>query len=230
MTMKVVRDSLHSRKCAIRSFAEPVGVGIASSNSIYVSFVKIGPSFSGEWVSYTSCILYFVLASRRHLSIVPKYPNIDPRPKLAEAPSRIVIALNQRCCMCDNFPIREKPQRPMTRSNRAKAVVKHLHEREIMFDQNCSQQSNDIGGVGDLGDFSGFDINGSPAPSYGGGWVSGRDDDILKRKAYTTEEAAESVRVPRVRKEVLGIRSMRILGSSIGNFSRNTSLSCYQAG
>jgi len=182
MTMKVVRDSLHSRKCAIRSFAEPVGVGIASSNSIYISFVKIGRNFSEEWASNTSCILYFFLASRRHRSIDPKYPNIDPRPKLAEAPSRIVIALNQRCCMCDNFPIREKPQRPITRSNRAKAVVKHLHEREIMFDQNCSQLSNDIGG---LGDFSGFNINGSPARSYGGGWwVSGRDDDILKRKAY----------------------------------------------
>ena len=132
--------------------------------------------------------------------------------------------------MCDNFPIREKPQRLITRSNRAKAVVKHLHEREIMFDQNCSQQSKDIGGLGGLGDFSSFDINGSPAPSYGGRWATGRDDDILKRKAYTTEEAAESTRVPRIRKEVLEIRSMRILGSSSRNFSRNTSLGRYQAG
>ena len=85
------------------------------------------------------------------------------------------------------------------RSTRQRAVVEHLHEIEIMFDQNCSRLSNDMGG---LGDFSGFDINGSSAPSYGGGgWESRCDDDILKRKAYTTAEVAEPVRVPGIRKE-----------------------------
>lgn len=117
--------------------------------------------------------------------------------------------------MCNNFPIHEKPQRLITRSNWAKAVVKHLHKREIMFDQNCSQQSNDIGGVSRVAGFSGFDINGLPAPSYGGRWATGRDDDILKRKAYTTEEATESARVPRNKKKVLEIRSVRLIRKNI---------------
>ena len=43
MTIKVVRDSLRSRKCAYRSDAEPVGDGMARSNSIYTSTVKIWP-------------------------------------------------------------------------------------------------------------------------------------------------------------------------------------------
>ena len=42
MTIRVVRDNLHSRKCAIRSFAEPLGDGMASNNSIYTSAIKIG--------------------------------------------------------------------------------------------------------------------------------------------------------------------------------------------
>jgi len=46
------------------------------------------------------------------------------------------------------------------RSNRERAVAKHLHERETMFDQNCSPLSKDVEG---LGGFLGFDIKGSPA-------------------------------------------------------------------
>ena len=67
----------------------------------------------------------------------PKYPKRDPRPKLAKALSRIVTALNPRCSIRDNSPIPEKAWRPIIRSDREKTVVKHLHEREIMFNQNC---------------------------------------------------------------------------------------------
>jgi len=88
-----------------------------------------------------------------------------------------VIALNPRCSARDNFPIREKTRRPIIRSNREKAVAKHLHERDIMFDQNCSRLSKDIEGLGDL---SGFNIKGSSALSYGGGlWESEGGDDIF---------------------------------------------------
>jgi len=111
--MKVVKDNLHSRKCAIRSFSEPAGDCMASSNSIYISSIGVGQSFCEERASHTSCILYFFLARRRYLSIDPKCPDIDPRSKLAKAPSRIVIELNPRCSMWDNFPIHEKTRRPI---------------------------------------------------------------------------------------------------------------------
>ena len=202
MTTKVVRDNLHSQKCTKRSFAEPVGDCMESSNSIYISSIKVGQRFSWKWAPYTSCILYFFLASRRHLSIDPKCPNTDPRPKLAKALRRIVIVLNPRCSMCDNFPILEKIRRPKISSDRERTVVKHLPEREIMFRPNCSQLLNDIG---NWGDFSGFDAKGLSGFSYGGEWwVSGRDDDILKRKAYTIGGAVESARVKGIKKTGFG--------------------------
>jgi len=94
-----------------------------SSNSIYISSIRVGQSFSEERASHTSCILYFFLARRGHLSIDPKCPNIDPRPKPANPLSRIVIELNPRCSMSDNSPIREKTRRPIVRSDREKVFV-----------------------------------------------------------------------------------------------------------
>jgi len=102
---------------------------------------------------------------------------MDPRPKLAKAPSRIVIALNSRCSARDSFPIREKPRRPIIRSDRARTVAKHLHERETMFRQNCFPLSKD---TESLADVSCFDIE---EPSPGSLWESEGGDDILKRKA-----------------------------------------------
>jgi len=142
-------------------------------------------------VSHTSCILYFFLASRRHLSINPRYPNIDPRPKLAKALSRIVIVLNPYCCQRDNSPIREKTRRPKIRNERERAVVKHLVEREIKCHWNCSRLSKDIRG---LADSSVFDIKGSSASSYDGGrWGSEGDDGIFEEEGQS--EVFKSVRV-----------------------------------
>ena len=135
--MKVVKDNLHSRKCAIRSFAEPVGYCMESSNSTYISSIRVGQSFSQERALYTSCILYFFLARRRHLRIDPKCPIMDPRPKLAKAVSRIVIELNPRCSMCDSSPISEKARRPIIRSDRERVFVKNLFVREIRLRPSC---------------------------------------------------------------------------------------------
>ena len=188
--MKVVKDNLHSRKCAISSVAEPAGDCMESSNSIYISCIRVGRSFSQEQTSHTSCILYFFLARRRHLRIDPKCPNIDPRPKLAKAVSRIVIELNPRCSMCDSSPICEKARRPIIRSDRERAFVKHLVEREIRLRLSCSRLLNGIGGLGDI---SGFDINGSSARPWGGGlWEFGRDDGIIGRRSYAIGETVES--------------------------------------
>lgn len=96
-------------------------------------------------------------------------------PKLAKALSRIVIVLNPYCCHRFKTPIWEKIKRPKISNDRERAVVKHLPEREIKCHWNCSQLSNNIGG---LGGFSGFDINGSSALSYTGGWWSEGGDDI----------------------------------------------------
>jgi len=76
-------------------------------------------------------------------------------PKLAEAPSRIVMVLNPRCSMCDNSPILEKIRRHIIRSDRERAVAKHLQEREIMFRQNIFRLSK---GVESLVNVSGSDI------------------------------------------------------------------------
>jgi len=141
-------------------------------------------------VSHTSCILYFFLASRRHLRIDPKYPSTDPSPKLAKALSRIVSALNPYCSFCDNTPIRENIRRPKIRNDRERAVVKDLPEREIRCHSNCSQLSNDIGRPAGL---SGFDIKGSSGPSYGGLWESWCIDNILKRVCII--DVLESTRV-----------------------------------
>jgi len=163
---------------------------MSSSNSIYILSIRIGRSFSEERASHTSCILYFFLARRRHLNIDPKCPNIDPRPKLAKAPSRIVIELNPRCSMWDNFPICEKTRRPIIRSDKERAFVKHLVEREIRLRLSCCRLASNIGG---LGDSPGTDPNVSPAPLWGGGfWELGRGDDIIERRAYAIEEIVES--------------------------------------
>jgi len=120
----------------------------------------------------------------------PKCPNVDPRPKLAKALSRIVIELNPRCSMSDNFPIREKTRRPIIRSDRERALVKHRVEREIMLRQSCSRLPNNIGGPGD---FPCFDINASPTtPWCGGLWELGRDDDIIGMRTYVIQEIVES--------------------------------------
>ena len=104
-----------------------------------------------------------------------------------KALSRIVTALNPYCSMCDNTPICKKNMRPKIRNDRERAVVKHLPEREMRCHWNCSQLLKDIGR---LADFSGFDINGSSASSYGGGWWESEcDDDILNRKANRIEGA-----------------------------------------
>jgi len=108
-----------------------------------------------------------------------------------------VIALNPRCSACDNFPIREKAWRPIIRSDRERVVARHLHEREVMFRRNCFQLSKDFGG---LADPSSPDIKGSSEWASGGLlWESEGGDDILKRRAYTIEEAVEFVGVQRSR-------------------------------
>jgi len=184
MTMKVVMLHLNFRKCAIRSSAEPLGDGMASSNFIYIPAIKTDQSISEERVSRTSCIVYFFLASRGHLSIDPKCPNIDPRPKLAKAPSRIVIALNSRCSARDRSPILEKIRRPIIRSDRERAVAKHLHEREIMFCQNCFRLPKVAKSLGEI------------SISYSVGlWGLECGDDILKREAYTIGGTIGFVRV-----------------------------------
>jgi len=180
---------------------------MASSNSIYISCIRVGQSFGEERASHTSCILYFFLASRRHLRIDPKCPNIDPRPKLAKAVSRIVIELNPGCSMWDSSPICEKARRPIIRSDRERAFVKHLVEREIRLRLSCSRLLNSIGGLGDI---SGVDINGSSARPWGGGLLEfGRDDGIIGRGSYAIGEIVES-ESRESRRSALEICSMRI--------------------
>jgi len=68
-----------------------------------------------------------------------------------------------------------------------------------MFRLNCFLLWKGIEG---LGSFSGFDVKGPPASSYGGQlWESGPAVDILKRKAYIIEESVESAKVKGTMKE-----------------------------
>jgi len=85
----------------------------------------------------------------------------------------------------------------MIRSDRERAVVMHLHEREAMFDQNCFRLSNDIA---DPADFSCFDMKGPSTLSYGGGWES-EDDDGISKKVYTIEKDVGSVKLQGIWRE-----------------------------